>query len=140
MNQKAIIINFINQIWNRKETNSLADFVSPDYKDHSLPKGLPPNIDGLAQWIKMTTSAFDHHTSILHILCEENTVFVHIKLSLVHIGPWRGYARTNSAIETTGYRLFKFSDGKISEQWALLDADKIVEAITGTINRCTILQ
>lgn len=140
MDQKTIVIDFIEKIWNQKDFDTLSKFLATDYYDHSLPNGMPQNTKGLSLWIQMTSSAFEHHTSIQEILCEGNSVFIRIKMKLKHVGPWRGHAPTGVTIETSGYRLFRLKEEKIVEQWALLDADSITEAITGASHRCTLPQ
>ncbi len=133
-----MVLAFIENVWNHRKTEQLTNFMSNDFVDHSLPFGLSTGIEGTQKWIKATSSSFQHTTLIEDIVAENNKVFIRISMQLKHIGEWRGYAATGVDIVTTGYRLFEFSNEKISAQWAAIDGNIIEQAIAGNSHACKI--
>ncbi|WP_293302534.1 ester cyclase [Pedobacter sp. UBA4863] len=138
MDKKEVVSAFIENVWNQRKTAELANFMSSDFVDHSLPKGLPANVEGTQKWIQATSSSFQHTTLIEDMVAEDCKVFIRIRMELKHIGEWRGHAATGLDIITTGYRLFEFSNGKICAQWAAIDGNAIEQAIIGNVHSCKV--
>lgn len=137
-NNTLLVTNFIEEIWNQQQLDKLSVYLSSDFKDNSLPPSLPANVEGLKLWIAGTNVSFEHHTFIEESVCEDQKVMLKIRMRLKHIGAWRGIEATGAEIFTVGYRLFKLSDGKISEHWGLLDGNSIENQLRETSHGCKI--
>ena len=59
-----IVLGFLENIWNKGAIEEAGTFLHPDFIDHSLPAGLPPDAEGLKQWVSLTSASFEHHTII----------------------------------------------------------------------------
>jgi len=129
--EKQLVLDFIDAVWNKQRTDLLMDFVGENYVDHSLPPGFPEGAKGTKMWIAATSKSFQHSTTIEHMISEGNKVCIQVSMKLRHIGEWRGHAATGAAVTAGGYRFFELVNGRISQQWALIDGNRIEEAIAG---------
>jgi predicted ester cyclase len=135
---KELVISYIYDIWNKEKFERLFTYIHPDFIDHSLPKPLPTNSEGLMLWIMGTSKSFEHKTTIEDMVCEDNKVMIRVKMQMKHIGLWRAIEPTGAEIATVGYRHFRIEDGKIIEHWALVDGASIENQIKNTITGCKI--
>jgi predicted SnoaL-like aldol condensation-catalyzing enzyme len=122
---KKLIKNYIENIWNQEKFEDILVYTHPDFIDHSLPKQLPPNTEGLVLWIMGTSKSFRHKTLIEDMVCEDDKVMIKIRMQMTHIGVWRTIAPTQKEISTVGYRHFRLQNGRIMEHWALIDGAAI---------------
>ena len=140
MKAKNLITAFIEEVWNKRRFEKINDFLSEDYKDFSLPPILKGDSDGTIAWIKSTSKAFEHHTTIDEIVAEENKVMVKIKMQMRHIGVWRDILPTGAEISVTGYRFFKLYNGKIVEHWGMIDGNTIENKLKEAQQVCVPLE
>ena len=137
-NNKTIVSNFIEEIWNQNQFGKIEEYIHPDFVDHSLPDILPTNKEGLKIWIKETGKAFDHKTLIEEMVCEDNKVMVKIRMHLKHIGKWRDIEPSGKEICTVGYRYIKLADNQIIGHWALIDGHAMEIQLKNTNHGCKI--
>lgn len=135
---KSIVLNFIEEIWNKNRFEKLGDFIHPSFKDYSTPPQLPTGSAGLEMWIRETGKSFEHRTIIEESAGEGNTVMLRIKMLLKHTGKWRDIEPTGAEINTVGYRCFKLSEGLITEHYALIDGNAIEQQLMHTNHGCKI--
>lgn len=139
-NNKKIVTNFIEDIWNQNQFGKIEEYIHPDFVDHSLPDTLPANKEGLKLWIKETGKSFDHKTVIEEMVCEENKVMVKIRMHLKHTGTWRSIEPTGIELHTFGYRQFKLKVGKIIEHWSVIDGQAIENQLKNASHGCKIAE
>lgn len=125
MNNSILVQNFIDEIWNRQSFEKMHVYLHPDYEDFSLSKSFPAGNEGTQQWIMETSKSFIHRSVIEGQVTEQDQCIIRIRMELKHIGIWRGIQPTGKEIYTTGYRQFRFRDGKIIAHWALIDGATI---------------
>jgi predicted SnoaL-like aldol condensation-catalyzing enzyme len=135
---KQIIINYINEIWNKNLFEKMDHYIHSDFVDHSLPLNLPTNKEGLKLWILGTGKSFEHETTIDEMVAENDKVIIKIRMKMKHIGIWRDIEPTNAAISIIGYRNFTLKDTKIVAHWALIDGNSIENQIMNAENSCKI--
>ncbi|WP_075342487.1 ester cyclase [Tenacibaculum agarivorans] len=138
MNNSILVQDFIKQIWNNKMFDKLDHYLHTEFKDHSLPSTLPKNKEGTQKWIINTGLSFEHNTVIKHQVTESKSSIIKVRMNLKHIGVWRDIQPTGIELYTTGYRHFKFKDGKIIEHWALIDGQAIENQLRHTSHGCKI--
>jgi predicted SnoaL-like aldol condensation-catalyzing enzyme len=138
LENKSIVTNFIEEIWNQNQFEKIDNYLSADFIDHSLPPAFPANRDGMELWISGTGKSFEHKTIIDEIVCEGNKVMFKMRMQLKHIGVWRGIEPTYFEISTVGYRYYKLAKGKIIEHWSLLDGNSIENQLKETHRGCKI--
>lgn len=138
MSNKQVVEQFIEQVWNQQQLDALNSFMHEDFHDHSFPAGIPPTKEGLAMWIKNTSAAFNHHTSIEAIVAEDDQVAIQIQFSATHIGTWRGIEATSKTVLTKGFRFFTLKDGKIIAHHALIDGEALQSQLTEVYAGCQV--
>lgn len=136
MDKVIFLQNFIDQIWNNRDFTALDNFLHKDFKDHSLPPAFPPNLAGTKEWIMTTSTSFEHQTIIEQQVTESDNCIIKIKMNLKHIGTWRKIEPTGIMLSATGYRQFKFKDGKIIEHWSLIDGQAIENELKNASHGC----
>lgn len=129
----TLIHEFIQRIWNKQDWTALNDLLHDSFTDHSIPRALGSGKEALKKWIAATSASFRHKTIIEEMICAGDKCFIRITVELEHTGPWRNIPATGATIKTHGYRLFRIRDGKISEQWGLLDAMQIENQLKQSI-------
>lgn len=138
MNNKQVVEQFIEQIWNKQKMDVLDSLVHKDYRDHSFLPSVPPNREGLVMWIRNTSAAFNHHTSIEDIVAEGDQVAIRVLFSATHIGTWRGIAASGKTATVKGFRFFRLKDGKIIEHHALIDGEALQSQLTEVYAGCQV--
>lgn len=137
---KQLINSYISTIWNQGALEKVTSFLHPDFTDHTLPPTLPNGVEGLLQWIALTSSSFKHRTIIEDQVTEGDKSIIRIRMEMTHIGLWRGIAPTGIIATTGGYRFFRIADGKIREQWGQIDGAALEAALTGSAHACRLPQ
>ena len=122
---KKVVTSFIETVWNENQLEKMDQYLHPSFVDHSLPPVLPPNKDGLTNWIIGTNKAFENQTVIEEMVSDGDKVMLKIKMLLKHIGKWRDIEPHGAEVFAIGYRYFKLADEKIIEHWALIDGNAI---------------
>jgi predicted SnoaL-like aldol condensation-catalyzing enzyme len=135
---KNIVTNFIEEIWNKNRLNEIDEYLNPEFTDHSLPPNFSPDNEGLKNWIMATGKSFEHKTIIDEMVCEDEKVIIKIKMRLKHIGLWRDIEPTGKEVYTTGYRFYKLADNKILAHWALIDGNAIENQLKETNKGCKV--
>jgi predicted SnoaL-like aldol condensation-catalyzing enzyme len=135
-----IVLQFIEEIWNRQLTSSAGDFLHPAFIDHSLPDSLPTGAEGLQKWVQLTSASFIHRTIVEDHVTESDKCVLRITMQLTHIGTWRGKPATGMEVSTSGYRMFRVQDGKIIEHWALVDGSALESRLRGAEHACKVAQ
>ncbi|WP_142684129.1 ester cyclase [Chitinophaga polysaccharea] len=128
--QKDFITHYINTIWNLGDTSRLEQFLHPDYVDHSLPPGLPPDSTGLKQWIALAHASFQPQTIINEQVAEPGTCMIRITMHMKHAGTWREIPPTGLTVSIPGYRCFRLQDNRIIEHRALIDGNTLEKKLT----------
>lgn len=123
--QKQLIRDFIDTVWNQGNTAVLEQFLHPGFIDHSLPGTLPANAGGLKQWVEMTHASFIPQTVIEEQVAENNTCIIKIAMHMKHTGAWRGITPTGLTVTTKGYRCFRLQDDRIIAHWGMVDGDML---------------
>lgn len=140
MENSKLVLEFIDQIWNKRNFEKLNDFLHTDFQDHSLPSTITADKDGLKKWILGTGTSFEHNTKIEEQVTEGNNSMLKIRMDLKHIGIWRDIEPTNIDLKIIGYRYFKLQDGKIIEHWGLIDGQSIENQLKNIQHRCKIAE
>ena len=133
-----LVKEYMELIWNQQQFDQLPRLLHPDFHDHSLPPALPTTATGVEAWVRGTSAAFKHRTTIDEQVTEGDKSMLKIRMQLTHIGQWRGIAATGRTVEAVGYRYFRVEEGKIREHWTLLDGNAIENQLTAAEHGCKI--
>ena len=138
MENSKLVKEFIEKIWNNRNFDIIDNFLHPEFRDHSLPPQIGSDKSGTIKWITQTGKSFIHKTTIDDQVTEGEKSIIKISMDLKHIGKWREFEATGTDLNTTGYRSFRFSDGKIIEHWGLINGESIENQISKAKKGCKI--
>ena len=115
---KAIVRRFI-EAYNKRNLDSLDEFMAPDYFDHTHQVGP----EGVKQLMNMGFKAFpDWHETIEDIIAEGDKVWVRVTYTGTHTGEWRGLAPTGKKITAMAVDIYRIVNGKLVEYRNVTDS------------------
>ena len=99
------------------------EFVAPNYVRHDPNTPEVRGAEAEKQLITMVLAAFpDIHFTIENLVAGGDTVAGRYTLRGTHNGEWLGIPPTHKAVTLTVMEIYRIADGKIAEQWVILDA------------------
>ena len=119
---KARVQRFYEEVFNRKNTAALDEFIDPQAVDHSAPPGAPGGIAGARQVAGMFLVAFpDVRFTVEDLIAEGDLVVARLTQSGTHQGIFLGIPPTGKRVTVTGIEIFRLAAGKIIEHWNSYD-------------------
>jgi len=95
---KARVHRFYEEVFNRKNTAALDEFIDPHAVDHSAPAAAPGGIEGARQFAGMFLAAFpDVRFMIEDLIAEGDQVVARLTQSGTHQGIFLGIPQLGSA-------------------------------------------
>ena len=101
---------------NQGKLEKYSDFHTPDFVAHSTGRDYTLAED-LAAAREERTAFPDMQGEIKHIVAEGDLVMVHWTMWGTNTQPGMGLPATGKPFKVSGMTLFRFKDGKISEEW-----------------------
>ena len=127
---KAIIHRYIEEAFNNRDSDIIADLVSEDCIDHHIPPELPTGPEGVKLWFISAFTAFpDCHISIQDTITENDKVVIRFKFSGTHQGIFMGQPATGKPFSITSMAIARIADGKIVEWWENADALSLMQQL-----------
>ena len=121
-NNKALVRRWV-ELWNNQNVAAVDELVAADFVRYDPNT---PEVRGATaekQLITMVLAAFpDIHFTIEDLVAEGDMVAGRYTLRGTHQGEWLGIPPTNNAVTLTVSEIYRIAEGKIAEQWVLLDA------------------
>jgi steroid delta-isomerase-like uncharacterized protein len=121
-NNLTVILRFVEEVFNNGNFETLDELASFDYKDHS---GRPLPEPGREGWKKRTRalreSFPDIHMTIEDIFPSGDKVVVRYSIEGTHKGIFQGMPATGNRIKVSGINIARLKDGRIEENWNVLD-------------------
>ena len=88
----------------------------------------------LVRSIESARTAFpDLHTTIEHIVEEQDLVAVHWRSTGTHLGPFHDLPVTGRAITTSGMTFARFEGDRVAEEWVSWDGGELFASL-GVVN------
>ena len=131
--KKALIRRVLDELYNQRNLALIDEVATENVIVHT------PSIDlkgreGWKQYATMFLTAFpDINLAIDDMIAEDDKVVARWTLQATHKGPLRNIPPTGKKITLTGIAIYRFSDNKIDEGWALNDALGLMQQL-GMIN------
>ena len=131
---KQIIQNFIQVVWNGQNLNALKDFWTEDCINHAMPGSENRGLDALRvyhdSFFDDFFSAFpDIQIEIMQQVAEGDRVATYIISKGKHSGAFYGVPPTGKSISTSVIRIDRIQDGKIAEHWSVSDAAGLMQQL-----------
>ncbi len=119
---KALSHRILDELWNKGNLGLIDELYPPDYVNHSAPPGIPPDREGLKQFVTMYRHAFpDVQMTVEDQIAEGDKVVARFTTRATHTGELMGIAPTHKQVTVTGIVIGRYVDGKPVETWAEFD-------------------
>jgi steroid delta-isomerase-like uncharacterized protein len=118
---KAIVRNYVEEIYIRHNLDKIPELVSEAYVNHA---GFitVEGVDGLREFAAMLAEAVpDWHQVIEDQVVEGDKEVHRYVISGTHKGEFMGIPATGKEVVLTGMTLARVADGKIAEEWTQVD-------------------
>lgn len=129
--QPDTLIHLIfDKAFNQGNLAAVEDLLSPDSITHITAWGLPNNRMGLKQLIASFRTAFpDLHCTVEDEIREGDKFAAHWTMRGTHKGLFLGNPPTGRPVEVQGIIIARISNGRIVEDWTLIDQIGILQQL-----------
>ncbi|HET6883501.1 MAG TPA: ester cyclase [Pirellulales bacterium] len=116
----------VERIWadlvNGGRLESLEELVSNDFYDHAPLPGLPADVGGLRERLRILHRAFpDFHSAITDLVAENDKIVAFVVSSGTHREEFAGVPATGRRFAIQEIQIFRIVDGKMVEHWQVAD-------------------
>ena len=119
---KALVRRFVEEFWNDGNMSAANELMTLDAKIH-MPTGEVVDVDGLKGFAGALRGSFPNwHSTFEELIAEGDRVAERWTGRGTHRGELMGIAPTGNRMETKGISITRIEDGKIVEDWEILDA------------------
>ena len=99
---KNIARRYMDKLWNEKNLDELNNLVSADFVNYSPLPGMPPDREGLKQFLSFSGETFpDGHYTIEDMIAEGNKVMIRGSFEGTHRGEFMGVSGSGKEIPGT---------------------------------------
>lgn len=121
---RALVSQYAEEVWTRGNVESTEKYIARDYVRHD--PGIPFQVRG-PEAVKQLVSAYraafpDMHFTADDTIAEGDRVVVRWEVRGTQRGELMGIAPTGRRIRLTAIEIFRLAEGKIVEQWVLVDS------------------
>ena len=128
---KTLVRSFIEEIFNQHNLPSIGKYFGQDSVDGSPQAGKEGK--GFEKFLTTLFDAFpDMHTTIEHLVAENNLVMVFLNGAGTHKGEFRGVQPTNKKVNIRSADLYKIEYDVITGHWDVVDQLNLLKQ-TGTL-------
>lgn len=120
---EAIVRKFIDEAFNGGRLEAIDALLSPDFVEHqALGPGGPTGRDAPRAIVSSLRRAFsDFHLDVEDAASSGDTVWLRLRGTGTHDGPFMGRAPTGKRMSITVIDVMRLRDGKIVEHWGVAD-------------------
>ncbi len=127
---KALVRRWIEEGWDQGNVAIIDELAAPDFVDHHLAPGLPPNADGHKAWIQVARAGFpDLQLTIEDMIAEGDKVVARMTVTGTQTGEFMGLPPSGKPVSVTAIGISRIADGKSVEYWEDFDALGLMQQI-----------
>lgn len=125
---KAVVLRFYNELWNERNLNVADEIFAADCITHQLQSGAETfsavrNPEAVKHHVAEWLAGFpDLRFTIEQMLVENDRVMTQSVMRGTHSGIWLGIAPTNKEVSVRLSVIHRIADGKIAEDWVLVES------------------
>jgi steroid delta-isomerase-like uncharacterized protein len=121
---KALVREMVEEIFNRGNMSRADEFLSPDFVEHEeLPPGIPQGREGVKQLTAMMRNAFpDFKATIEDLIAEGDKVVIRMSWSGTQKGQFMGVPPTGKSVSFGVIDIIRIAGGKFVEHWGQMDS------------------
>jgi steroid delta-isomerase-like uncharacterized protein len=118
---KSVIQRYWDGKWNERRIETLDELQTPDVVYH----GTSETLNGIEEY----KEAYKEYSSALHdtkivveeLIAEGDQVMSRVRMTAIHANELGGIPASGKKITAIGFTVFRLVDGKIAEEWEILD-------------------
>ncbi|MGH9979844.1 MAG: ester cyclase [Nitrososphaeraceae archaeon] len=123
----TIARNFVEEIFNARNTEASKNFVTSDIVYHGMGEEVS-GIEEFKKWVSEDLSAFpDMKITILDDFGDQNKIAIRWNLKATHEKDFADFPATHKKFETRGVEILHFEGDKIKEAWTVSDMSPLVQ-------------
>lgn len=121
---EAIVRTFFEEAFNRGRLDVIDTLFSPEFVEHqAFGPDAPAGRDAPKAVVTSLRRGFsDFHITIEDTAASNDTVWVRLRATGTHDGPFMGHAPTGNRIAVTVIDIMRLAHGKIVEHWGVADS------------------
>jgi steroid delta-isomerase-like uncharacterized protein len=118
---RKLILQY-HEIWNTGQVEKLNEILAPDFVCHYLTdqewKGIAGSKTEIVNWRALFP---DWHEEVVDIIIEKDKVVTRYNSTGTHSGTYEGIDSTGTKVMIAEISIYRIKDGKLAEQWCLMD-------------------
>jgi steroid delta-isomerase-like uncharacterized protein len=119
---KATARRFADEVLNQGNLALIDELVAPDFVDHSVSPGIPPNREGAKTFFTMLRGAFpDLHVTIDDVIAEGDRVVLRSTAHGTMKGELLGMPPSGKSATWASIDILRFANGSQVEHWGVQD-------------------
>lgn len=119
---KALVIRLINEVQNGKNLDLCEELFSPDFINHTPPRAIPSDRDGMRMIFAMTHKAFpDGKITIQDQIADESKVWTRKTFLGTFTGPFGTLPPNGNKVEYEIIDIIKIVGGEMLEHWSVIN-------------------
>ena len=128
---KAIVRQMVEEIFNRGNMSRADEFLAPDFVEREeLPPGIPRDREGVKQLTIMLHSAFpDFKATVDDIVAEGDKVVIRQTWSGSHRGEFMGIPPTGRSVSFGVIDIIRIAEGRCVEHWGQMDSMSLMQQL-----------
>jgi predicted ester cyclase len=118
---KAVVLRYVEEVWNAHDLNAIDDLVSPEYVKHAVTTDEYRYGGARRIWEWILYVFPDHRFDIEDAAADGETVAVRGTMTGTHEGELMSLSPTGRCVAAQQSHWFRVEDGKVAEHWAVRD-------------------
>ena len=118
---KAVVLRYVEEVWNGHDLDAIDGLVSPAYVNHAATTDEYRHGGARHIWEWVLSVFPDHHFEVEHIAADGETVAVLGTMVGTHEGELMGIAPTGKRLVVQQSHWFRVEEGKLTEHRAVRD-------------------
>ena len=115
---KTLTRRFYDEVFNKKNLNTVDELCAPGFVDHNAPPGQGPGLKGLKDWMQQFFQAFPDLKATIHeMVAEGDIVATRLTCQGTHKGAFMGAAPTGRNVTFSALDMVRIKDGRATEVW-----------------------
>ncbi|MDX1613337.1 MAG: ester cyclase [Candidatus Promineifilaceae bacterium] len=122
LQNKELVRHVLKELFENQNLTVVNEHYARDFVGHNSPPSIPPNREGVKQFVQARASAFsDSRFVIEDQFAEKDRVATRISSRHIHTGEFLGVPATGKEVVITGIMIHRVENGKITDEWTESD-------------------
>ena len=118
---KDVVRRYWNGKWNERRPETLDELLTPDVVYHGTSMSMNGREEYKQVYAVFRSALHDTRLEIDDLIAEGDRVMSRVSLRCVHGGEFEGLPPTGKEIALDAFTVFRLVDGRIAEEWEIID-------------------